>query len=484
MILSHHILPSILLICSALCIRPCESKANYTSAIEQEKDEITYKITILKSTGEPQTNMFIKLQSRGTKYDTDKNGVITFKFSNESYIRTANLFFNDQPNKSVKHLTLSKEKNTLTFYIDSQEDLANFKRTNQTISIEAMVQRINGDPIEGASVSVQGTGRKAFTDEIGLFKIEADFTHPIVIRADGMVNRSMTIQQLLDNQIEELPIVMYPKNNHSIYSSVEKMPEFPGGMQAYQDYLKKHLEYPSKAKEAKIEGVVVIQFTVESDGSISNPIVARHLENSLDSAAWRAIQAMPRWIPGSDYGLNIRCKYSLPVSFKIPVPKPVVPKDSLQHSKDIQKQAILTTDSLQIDSLQADSLTPSRDSLMTDSMLISPSNKALSIDSVQAMAAVKDSLQQDSTQVNKQEVTVKAKKRNIFVRFFRWLFGIKDKEQKETIKHKNQAALTITEDSIHVEVDSLDIHVDSLQAIKERLKTQVDSIKTKTDSIH
>lgn len=472
--LTHHILHIMLLFGSILCVLPSNCMAFYKSSIEQDQTETTYKITVFKSTGEPQSNIFIKLQSGGKIYSADENGVITFKLKNNSYSRTANLYFNNEPDKSVKYLRLDEEENTLTFYIDSQEDLLDFKRNNKTVMVEAMIQQTNGEPIEGAIVSIQGTGRKTFTDEIGLFKIEADFTHPIVIRADGMTNRSMSIHQLLDSPNEDHILYMYPKDNYSIYSSVEKMPEFPGGMKAYQEYLRKNLEYPTKAQKDKIEGVVVVQFIVENDGSIFEPMVVRHLETSLDSAAWRAIKNMPKWIPGSDFGLNVRCKYSLPVVFKIPEPKPIIPRDSLQLSKN--NIAILATDSL-----KADSLTLTNDSLQTDSLQLSSANKEFSTDSLKAMAAPKDSLQQDSVKTIKQEVTVKAKKRNIFVRFFRWLFGIKDKNKTKT--DKSQVSVELSKDSVRLEVDSLDIHVDSLRAMQKRLKTQMDSNKSVTDSI-
>lgn len=78
----------------------------------------------------------------------------------------------------------------------------------------------------------------------------------------------------------------------------------------------------------------MIQFIVEKDGSITSPSIVRGLDARLDTAALDAIIVMPDWIPAQEHGVNVRCKYSVPVPFKKPKPAPpVAPKPTPEIKK-------------------------------------------------------------------------------------------------------------------------------------------------------
>ena len=433
--------------------------------------ETTYRITVLKSSEEPQTNVYLKLFFDGTKCDTDEQGVISFKFPDNSSIRNASFYVKGKDNRPIKTITLELENPVSTMYIDTEDDLLEYRRTNQTFRIEGMLKDHNDEPIEGATVSIQGTGRRTLTDEIGLFQIDADYNHPIIIRADGKHNLSLPISRFLTNRDGEHIIRMYTKSSSQIYSSVETMPEFPGGMKGFQEYLNKNLEYPAKAKKAKLEGVVVVQFVVEKDGSITDPKIMRHFEHSMDSAAWRLIKNMPKWSPASDFGTKVRCKYSLPVAFKIPKPRIISPADSMRMVQDslnrIQK---LVKDSIRNDSVKLDELNK-RFQLLTDSV---------------KFVNDKDSLLNDTIKMDKDQPAVKAKKRNIFVRFFRWLFRIKDKSEKKQKEVKldfDGKELVITKDSITIKADSIVWDKALIDQKKDEFQKELDSLKVQIDSI-
>lgn len=102
-----------------------------------------------------------------------------------------------------------------------------------------------------------------------------------------------------------------------IHIRVEKMPEFPGGQEALNRYLVRNIKYPLLAQENGIQGRVVCQFVVNSDGSIVDISVVRGVEESLDKEAIRVIKSMPKWTPGRQGGKNVRVKYTLPIRFKL-----------------------------------------------------------------------------------------------------------------------------------------------------------------------
>lgn len=399
----------------------------------EEDKETEFRITILKTSGEPQVGMILKINGRSDKYLSNEQGVITFQYKIEkSYNRLANIYFPGDETKAATSFVLKETETSKTIYLDSQEDIASFKQNNKTVTIEGFVKDSSQKPIQGAIISIQGTGRKVLSDEIGLFRIEADYNHPITIRAERMENRSLNITTFLQHPDEPYTVIMYRKNSTRIYSVVEEMPEYPGGMKAFVNYLKRKLVYPPQAKKENLEGVVAVQFVVEKDGRITSPTIVRSLRADMDSAALTAIRNMPNWIPAREHGMRVRCKYSVPVQFKIERPKPAPKKTPLATDTIAAPKDSLGTDSLATDSLKK--IVLPGDSLLKDSLRIKPDSLLQRGDSLllrpDSLTALNDSLVVSNDSIAAQPTTDqpadKPKKRNIFVRFFRWLFGIKD----------------------------------------------------------
>ena len=105
--------------------------------------------------------------------------------------------------------------------------------------------------------------------------------------------------------------------NDKVYEVCEQMPTFPGGDAALMKYLSENVKYPALAIKAQEQGRVVVSFTVEKDGAISDVKVARSVTPSLDAEAVRVVKAMPKWTPGKQDGQLVRVRYNVPVSFKL-----------------------------------------------------------------------------------------------------------------------------------------------------------------------
>ena len=102
-----------------------------------------------------------------------------------------------------------------------------------------------------------------------------------------------------------------------ILVTAEKMPEFPGGNGALLQYLNKNIKYPVVPQEQGIQGRVIIQFVVDKDGTITDPVVVRSVDPYLDKEAHRVIKAMPKWKPGIQGARSVRVKYTVPVTFRL-----------------------------------------------------------------------------------------------------------------------------------------------------------------------
>ena len=102
-----------------------------------------------------------------------------------------------------------------------------------------------------------------------------------------------------------------------IFQVVEEMPEFPGGMGECMKFLGKNIKYPTISQENGVQGRVIVQFVVNRDGSIVDPVVVRGVDPYLDKEALRVIQMMPKWKPGKQRGKAVRVKYTVPVMFRL-----------------------------------------------------------------------------------------------------------------------------------------------------------------------
>ncbi|HLO56304.1 MAG TPA: TonB family protein [Saprospiraceae bacterium] len=147
------------------------------------------------------------------------------------------------------------------------------------------------------------------------------------------------------NQAENGVVFIYTKSfkgliqeepEKEIFKVVEQMPRFPGcenevsehekkdcSNRKMFDYIFSHLKYPAEAKDKRIEGNVVAQFTINTDGSVSDINIIREIGGGCGQAVIEMLQTMndmpEKWVPGKQAGRNVNVLYTLPVKFKMTV---------------------------------------------------------------------------------------------------------------------------------------------------------------------
>jgi protein TonB len=97
-----------------------------------------------------------------------------------------------------------------------------------------------------------------------------------------------------------------------IFIVVEEMPELIGGIASLYEVI----EYPDLALRAGIEGTVVVQFVIETNGVPTNPEIMKSGGSILDTAALEAVEKL-RFKPGKQRGKPVRVRYAMPVRFKL-----------------------------------------------------------------------------------------------------------------------------------------------------------------------
>ncbi|KLT64121.1 energy transducer TonB [Pedobacter sp. BMA] len=101
------------------------------------------------------------------------------------------------------------------------------------------------------------------------------------------------------------------------FVSIEKQPEFPGGLPKFYKYLSGAIKYPPMAQENNVQGKVFLSFVVEKDGKLTDITVTRGLGSGTDEEAIRVLKASPRWNPGIQNGKPVRVKYNINVNFTL-----------------------------------------------------------------------------------------------------------------------------------------------------------------------
>jgi protein TonB len=120
------------------------------------------------------------------------------------------------------------------------------------------------------------------------------------------------------------------EKEEEIFKVVEDNPAFPGCENVTDKVEKKkcadekmlqfiygNIKYPAIARENGVEGMVVVKFVVEKDGSITAAEVVRDIGAGCGQEALRVVGMMPKWEPGKQRGRPVRVQFNLPVKFKL-----------------------------------------------------------------------------------------------------------------------------------------------------------------------
>lgn len=169
-----------------------------------------------------------------------------------------------------------------------------------------------------------GTVRKTISNVRSTLRTELrrrffDLRHLIVFILVGLVTGIAVASAIHPNGIVRRAIehVFGIPEDTTIYNNVEVMPSYPGDMTECYMFVARQMHYPEEAAEKGIEGRVLIRFVVEKDGRLTNFEVIETPDPLLSDEALRVLKQMPQWIPAKNKGKDVRCRYSMPIQFRL-----------------------------------------------------------------------------------------------------------------------------------------------------------------------
>ena len=135
-----------------------------------------------------------------------------------------------------------------------------------------------------------------------------------------------TPQEVIDALKDELRSMSVLKLNISKtsgeslpYSEIFEKPTFEGNdANAFAKWVYGQVKYPQQCIEENIEGRVVLQFTINKVGEVTDVTVLRGVCPALDEEAVRAVKASPAWAPGkTEDGKAVPVTFTFPIVFKL-----------------------------------------------------------------------------------------------------------------------------------------------------------------------
>jgi protein TonB len=102
-----------------------------------------------------------------------------------------------------------------------------------------------------------------------------------------------------------------------VFTFVEDNPNFPGGNVALMKFLSENLRYPLDEDVKNKQGLALVRFVVNEDGSVSDVKVVRSVDPERDADAIRVVKSLPKFIPGRQQGKLVKVYFNIPIRFKL-----------------------------------------------------------------------------------------------------------------------------------------------------------------------
>lgn len=193
----------------------------------------------------------------------------------------------------------SSEKQT----VDALEETPQLVETEEMVPI---TQETPPPPPSAPAVPVLADQIDIVDDEI---QVDDDLFMNLEDQADMGVQIMDYVESVEEEVVEEEAIP---------FMLVEEKPSFMGGdANAFSKWVNERLVYPEIAKENGVQGRVTLQFTVNTDGTVSNVKVLRGVDPSLDKEAVRVVSMSPKWTPGKQRDRAVKVTYTFPVIFQL-----------------------------------------------------------------------------------------------------------------------------------------------------------------------
>ena len=114
--------------------------------------------------------------------------------------------------------------------------------------------------------------------------------------------------------------------DEEVFLIVEQMPTFEGGdINTFRQWVQMRVQYPKELQDAGVSGRVIVQFEVDTDGSMVNVRTVATPDKRLSDQVVALVKKAPKWTPGKQRGQAVKVLMIFPIEFKVSQPEEVTP---------------------------------------------------------------------------------------------------------------------------------------------------------------
>ncbi len=102
-------------------------------------------------------------------------------------------------------------------------------------------------------------------------------------------------------------------------TNVQVKAKYPGGEEAFREYVANAFQYPVRCQDEGINGSVVLRFAVDETGRISRIQAIEQTKScpEFTDEAIRVLKKSPRWIPGQNNGVFLKSWREIPIKLTV-----------------------------------------------------------------------------------------------------------------------------------------------------------------------
>lgn len=191
--------------------------------------------------------------------------------------------------------------------------------------IQGKVTSSDGSPLPGVNVVVKGTATGGITDAQGNYQVPSPEPNQyLVFSFLGMQSQEVQINnrkqidvQLADDQMQLSEVVVTGSGIQQA-TIPDQLAQPTVGRSAYRKYLESTSVYPQEAREKRIEGRVVVEFTVEPNGTLTAFTVVQGIGAGCEEELIRLIKEGPAWTPSQVNGIPVAGRVRVQLRFQLP----------------------------------------------------------------------------------------------------------------------------------------------------------------------
>lgn len=130
-------------------------------------------------------------------------------------------------------------------------------------------------------------------------------------RADTVYSQTLEIEKSEMERVEEMPYLSSCKGIE------DREARYECSTEKLLTYIYRSLKYPPLPRRLGMQGMVIAQFVVQKDGTVTDIDIVRGLCQDFKNECERVLHQLPPWEAGVQDGKKVKVLYTLPIRFKL-----------------------------------------------------------------------------------------------------------------------------------------------------------------------